>query len=285
MPRIAYVNGSFVPLEDAKISILDRGFLFADGIYEVAAVLDGLLVDYDAHAARLQRSCNEIKLNIPVDAETLLRLHHELREKNELTEGLIYLQVTRGAAERDFAFPDAASVPSSLVMFTKNITIRHASSAKTGIKVVTVPDLRWQRRDIKSIALLAQVLAKQTAAENGAGEAWMLEDGHITEGSSSTAFIITKNGTLITRQLSNAVLPSCTRKAVLALARESQITVEERPFTLQEAYNAAEAFICSATALVMPVVQINDTPIGTAKPGALTLRLRELYLDFAVKPV
>lgn len=281
MPRIAYVNGSFLPLEEAKISVLDRGFLFADGIYEVTAVLDGKLVDYDGHAARLQRSCGEIELAIPVGQEELLQLHHELRERNGLTEGLIYLQVTRGAAERDFGFPDPALVPSSLVMFTKEVPIRASKTAETGIGVVTVPDIRWARRDIKSVALLGQVLAKQAAVRAGCGEAWMFEEGTITEGSSSTAFIVTKDGRIITRQLSRAILPGCTRKALLAIAKETQIIVEERPFTLKEAQDAAEAFISSASAFVMPVVSIDGKPVGDGKPGALTRRLRELYLAFA----
>jgi len=279
MSRIAYVNGEFLPLEAAKISILDRGFIFADGIYEVTAVLDGRLVDYDNHIARLWRSLGEIKLACPVDAARLLELHRSLIERNRLTEGSIYLQVTRGVAERDFPFPK--DVPSSLVMFTQIKSLIDPPAAKTGIKVLSLPDLRWSRRDIKSVALLAQVLAKQAAAEVGCQEAWMLDGDKITEGGSSTAFIVNKDRHLITRPLSRAILPGITRKAVLALAEQEDLRLEERPFSLEEAYGAEEAFISSATSFVMPVVEIDRRPIGTGRPGPLAARLRELYLEKA----
>ncbi|MGY3426782.1 D-amino acid aminotransferase [Bradyrhizobium sp. F1.13.4] len=252
MDPIAYVNGSFVPLSDAKISVLDRGFLFADGIYEVSAVLDGKLVDNASHLARLERSVGEIQLKLPETVERITELQKELIARNKVENGLVYLQVTRGADKgRDFAFPKG-DVKSSLVMFTSEKDIINAASAKSGINVITVPDIRWERRDIKSVALLAQVLAKQAAAEAGAGEAWMLEDGYVTEGGSSSAFILTKDDVIVTRKNSNAILPGCTRKAVVALAEERQLRVEERSFTVAEALAAKEAFATSASLFVQP---------------------------------
>ena len=232
LDQIAYVNGSFVPMADAKVSILDRGFLFADGIYEVAAVLDGRLIDNASHLARLQRSVGEIALKLPETPERIQEIQMELIARNQLVNGMVYLEVTRGAdSGRDFAFPKNAVKP-TLVMFTSVKDIINAPSARSGIAVITVPDIRWERRDIKSVALLAQVLAKQAAAEAGAGEAWMIEDGRVTEGGSSSAFILTQDDVLVTRHNSSAILPGCTRKAVVALAEERQLRVEERPFTV-----------------------------------------------------
>lgn len=279
MDRIAYVNGDFVPLAEARISPLDRGFLFADGIYEVSAVLDGKLVDNDSHLARLKRSVGEIALDLPVTLEELVELERELVRRNRLTEGVVYMQVTRGVADRDFTFPKDAKP--TLFMFTQEKNILASKAAETGIRVKSVPDLRWARRDIKSVALLAQVLAKQAAAEAGCQEAWMVQDGFITEGGSSSAFIITANDVVVTRPNSTAVLPGCTRRALLALAAEGTITVEERLFTLDEALAAKEAFIASASSFVQAVVAIDDKPIGTGTPGPLTKRLRELYIAFA----
>ena len=256
MDQIAYVNGSFVPLTEAKVSILDRGFLFADGIYEVSAVLDGKLVDNASHLARLERSVGEIALALPETLARILEIQRELIARNQLVHGLVYMEVTRGADNgRDFAFPKG--VKPTLVMFTSVKDIINAPSAKTGIGVITVPDIRWARRDIKSVALLAQVLAKQAAAEAGAGEAWMIEDGKVTEGGSSSAFILTQDDVLVTRQNSSAILPGCTRKAVVALAEERQLRVEERPFTIDEALSAKEAFITSASSFVQSVVSID----------------------------
>jgi D-alanine transaminase len=278
LDQIAYVNGSFVPIADAKVSILDRGFLFADGIYEVAAVLDGKLVDNASHLARLKRSVGEISLELPETLERIVEIQKELIARNHLVNGMVYLEVTRGADKgRDFAFPKG--VKPTLIMFTTVKDIVNAPSAKTGIGVITVPDLRWTRRDIKSVALLAQVLAKQAAAEAGAGEAWMIEDGKVTEGGSSSAFILTKDDVLVTRQ--NGILPGCTRKAVVALAEERQLRVEERAFTVEEALAAKEAFITSATLFVQPVVSIDGTQVAGGKPGPMTNRLREIYVDFA----
>lgn len=279
MSRIVYVNGSFVPYEDAKIPIMDRGFLFGDGIYEVAAVLSSRLVDNEAHLARLARCLAEIRIPNPHTAAEWTRLEEELVRRNGLVEGLVYMEVTRGVAERDFAFPK--DVKPTVVMFTQPKSILRSPAAETGVAVVTVPDLRWRRRDIKSVSLLAQVLAKQAAAEAGVAEAWMVEGGHVTEGSSSTAFIITKEGRIVTRPLSNAILPGITRHSVMRLAAESGLKVEERLFTVEEAHDAAEAFLTSASSFVTPVVKIDDKPVGNGKPGPLTRRLRELYLEMA----
>ena len=280
MDSIAYVNGSFVPLSDAKVSILDRGFLFADGIYEVAAVLDGRLVDNASHLARLKRSVGEIALELPESLERIEEIEKELVARNKLESGLVYIEVTRGAdTGRDFAFPKG--VKPTLIMFVTVKDIINAPSAKSGIAVITVPDIRWERRDIKSVALLAQVLAKQAAAAAGAGEAWMIEDGKVTEGGSSSAFIVTQDDVLVTRQNGSEILPGCTRKAVVRLAEERQLHVEERAFTVTEALAAKEAFITSASSFVQPVVSIDGKPVGNGKPGAMASRLREIYIDFA----
>jgi D-alanine transaminase len=281
MSRIAYVNGSFVPFEEARVPITDRGFLFADGIYEVSAVLNGALVDNEAHLARLDRSLREIGIANPYSAAEWTRLEEELVRRNGLNEGLVYMQVTRGAAERDFAFPK--EVKPTVVMFTQVKTITRSPAAETGVAVITVPDLRWKRRDIKSVALLAQVLAKQAAAEAGVFEAWMVEDGYVTEGGSSTAFII-KGGRIVTRPLSNAILPGITRVSVMRLAREQGLTLEERLFTVEEALAADEAFLTSASSFVMPVVTIDGKPVATGKPGPLVRKLRALYMEAATAP-
>lgn len=280
MTRIAYVNGDFVPLEEAKISVLDRGFLFADGVYEVTAVIDGKLVDNAAHLRRLERSLGEIEMGHPVPLDTLTELQLELARRNNLTEGGIYLQITRGAAERDFAYPKDAHP--SLVMFTQARELINDPRAKTGVSVITTPDLRWKRRDIKSVAMLAQTIAKQEAAKVGASEAVMVEDGVVTEGSSSTVWIV-KDGTLITRQLSNAVLPGVTRLSVLALCEELGLKVEERTYSVEEFYEADEAFITAATTLVMPVVKVDDRVMTNGAPGEVASRLRSLYIDNARK--
>jgi D-alanine transaminase len=280
LDKIAYVNGAFVPHSEAKVSIFDRGFLFADGIYEVAAVLEGKLVDNASHLARLERSVGEIALKLPVTTAKIQEIQKELVARNNVANGLVYLEVTRGAdTGRDFPFPKG--VEPTLILFTSEKDIVNAASAKTGIGVITVPDIRWARRDIKSVALLAQVLAKQTAAEAGAGEAWMIEDGKVTEGGSSSAFILTQDDILVTRQNGSEILPGCTRKAVVKLAEERQLRVEERAFSVEEALAAKEAFITSASAFVQAVVTIDGKKVAGGKPGPMTDRLREIYIDFA----
>lgn len=282
MPTLAYVNGDIRPIAEASVSVLDRGFLFGDGIYEVAAVLDGQMVDLNPHMARLERSMGEIGITPPMDRAALKTAMEELIAAEGLTEGFIYQQITRGAdAKRDFPFPDAAKVPSTLVMFCQELALRDNPKAKTGGTAITIPEIRWARRDIKSTSLLAQVLGKQAAVEAGAAEGWMIEDGYITEGTSSAACIVTQDGTLVTRPVSNDVLDSITRRAVLVLCEETQVKVEERLFTADEAYAAKEAFTASASALVMPIVEIDGHKIGDGTPGALSTRLREIYLDLA----
>lgn len=278
MSRTVYVNGAYLPEEQATISVFDRGFIFGDGVYEATCVIDSTLIDVRAHLARLQRSCAEIDLALPWSPDDLIAIHQELIRRNDLTEGSIYLQVTRGAADRDFAFPKDTAP--TLVLFTQQRNLLNAPAARTGIKVVTTPDLRWARRDIKSVNLLASVLAKQEAARQGAQEAWMLEGDTVTEGGSSTAWIV-KDRTLISRPLSEKVLPGVTRAAVLAFLQESGFTFDQRTFTLDEALNANEAFITSATNLVMPVVAINQQTIGAGTPGPAAIRLRELYIAHA----
>ncbi|VIO68370.1 D-amino-acid transaminase [Bradyrhizobium ivorense] len=281
MEKIAYVNGSYVPHSEAKVSVFDRGFLFADGIYEVAAVLDGKLIDNASHLARLERSVGEIKLKLPETLERIEEIQKELVKRNNLVNGMVYLEVTRGAdTGRDFAFPKADVKP-TLIMFTSEKDIINAPSAKAGINVITVPDIRWERRDIKSVALLAQVLAKQAAAEAGAGEAWMIEDGKVTEGGSSSAFIVTQDDVIVTRQNGNEILPGCTRKAVVKLAEERQLRIEERAFTVAEALAAKEAFTTSASVFVQGVVKIDGREVGNGKVGPMTARLREIYVEFA----
>lgn len=280
MEPIAYVNGAFVPLSEAKVSVLDRGFLFADGIYEVAAVLDGKLIDNASHLARLERSVGEISLDLPESLERIQEIQKELVRRNNLVSGLVYLEVTRGAdTGRDFAFPKG--VKPTLIMFTSVKEIIDAPSARTGVGVITVPDIRWARRDIKSVALLAQVLAKQAAAEAGAAEAWMIEDGKVTEGGSSSCFILTQDDVIVTRQNGSEILPGCTRKAVVMLAEERQLRLEERPFSVDEALAAKEAFITSASVFVQAVTSIDGKMVGNGKPGPMTSRLREIYVDFA----
>lgn len=277
MSRIVYVNGEFVAEENAMISVFDRGFLFADAVYEVSSVLQGKLIDNDAHIKRLHRSLGELNMAAPATDEEILRVQRALIERNNLQEGLIYLQVSRGAADRDFPFPSNAK--SSLVMFSQAKEIMDSPNAKSGIKVISIPDIRWKRRDIKTVGLLAQVLAKQAAIDAGVTDAWMVEDGYVTEGSSNNAFIVDADGKLITRHLGSEILPGITRASVLQMVESENIVFEERAFTLDEAKNATEAFITSASTFVWPVVEIDGTPIGDGKPGALAPRLREFYIS------
>lgn len=276
---IAYLNGAFLPLADARISPLDRGFLFADGIYEVAAVIDSKLIDSASHLARLQRSAAALGIALPMSLAEIEAVQKQLVARNALNEGLVYLQLTRGAdATRDFLpSPDAAP---TLFLFVQDKPILHVPAVTTGIAVATMPDLRWKRRDIKSTGLLAQAMAKQAARNAAAQEAWLVEDGFVTEGASSTAFIVTEEG-IVTRPYSQAVLAGCTGDALTALAVESGLAVIRRPFSVAEALAAKEAFITSASTLCQSVVTIDGQTIGTGTPGPVAMRLRALYIAFA----
>jgi D-alanine transaminase len=280
MSRTVYVNGQFLPEEDGKVSIFDRGFLFADGVYEVTPVINSKLADYDAHEQRLDRSLNELRMAWPCTKPELRAMHEQLIVRNELAEGIIYMQVTRGVADRQFNFPKDSK--STLVAFTQVMTLVDNPNARTGVKVVTTPDIRWLRRDIKTVMLLAPVLGKQEAYEKGASEAWMVEGGVVTEGTSSNAYIV-KDGKVITRELSNRILNGCTRRALKRLAEEIGITMEERAFTPDEAYAADEAFLTSASQFVMPITEIDGTRIGGGQPGPVARKLRELVLEEAQK--
>ena len=278
MERIAWLNGDYVPLAEAKISAQDRGFLFADGIYEFTAVLDGKLVDSEAHLARFARSAAGLDLMLPLSAAAIETIQRDLIARNGLDQGGIYFQLTGGPAERDFLAPSTAP---TLFMFTQAGDLLDRPAATTGIAVKTIDDPRWARRDIKSIMLLGQVLAKREAAAAGAQEAWLVEDGFVTEGASSSALIVTQDGTLVTRPNSQAILPGCTRKAVIAIAERDGITVEERLFTVAEALAAREAILTSASNFVLPVVTIDGRPIGGGTPGPIARRLRDLYIEAA----
>lgn len=281
MSRIVYVNGAYVPEEEAKVSVFDRAFLFGDAVYEVTAVLGGRLVDFDAHLARLDRSLKEIGLTHPMNHEGLREVHEELIALNKVGEGIVYLEISRGAAERDFAYPEDP-VP-TVVAFTQARVLVDNPDATTGVKVVTIPDLRWKRRDIKSTAMLAQTMGKQAAKLQGAYEAWMVEDGRVTEGTSSSAFIVDAEGILRTQPLGPHILPGVTRRAVLRLASQEDIRVEERPFSVEEAYRAREAFLTAASAFVLPIIEIDGHTIGDGRPGAISQAFRELYIEEARK--
>jgi D-alanine transaminase len=281
MSRTVYVNGSLVPEEDARISIFDRAFLFAEGVYEVTAVLDRRPLDLENHLARLDRSLAEMEIAPPLTHAELGALHAELIMLNEVYEGVVYLEITRGVADRDFLYPDGA-VP-TVVAFTQRRPLLDNPYAVSGIKVITLPDLRWKRRDIKSTALLAQTMGKQEAKRRGAYEAWMVENGCVTEGTSSTAFILDANGTIRTQPLGHHILPGVTRRAVLRLAQEKNLALEERPFSVAEAITAREAFISAASAFVLPVVEIDGNTIGDGKPGSTAQEFRRLYIEEARK--
>jgi len=276
MSRIVYVNGDYLPEEEAKVSIFDRAFLFGDAVYEVTAVLGGRLVDFDAHLARLDRSLAEIELPLPIPHAGLREIHDALIAENKVDEGIVYLQITRGAADRDFIYPE--QTPPTAVAFTQTRPLIDNPYAKTGIKIVTIPDIRWKRRDIKSTSMLGQAMGKQAARRQGAYEAWMVEDGFVTEGTSSSAFILDADGVLRTQPLGNHILPGVTRRAILRLASQENLRVEERPFTVEEAYRAREAFLTAASAFVLPVVEIDGHTIGDGVPGPVARAFREHYI-------
>ena len=279
MTRTVYVNGEYLPETEAKVSIFDRGFLMADGVYEVTSVLGGKLIDFAGHATRLERSLSELQIRKPMETEALLEVHRELVARNGIEDGMIYLQITRGApGDRDFAFPPEETEP-TVVLFTQSKPgLAESPVAKTGIKVISIPDIRWGRRDIKTVQLLYPSMGKMMAKAAGADDAWMVEEGAVTEGTSNNAYIV-KGSTIITRQLGNEILHGITRAAVLRFAQEAQMKVEERAFTIEEAQAADEACITSASTFVRPVVEIDGAQVGQGTPGPVALRLREIYLE------
>jgi D-alanine transaminase len=278
--RTVYVNGTWLPEDQATVSVFDRGFLMADGVYEVTTVIDGKLIDFPGHVARLERSLRELDMPSPATADDLLALHREIVARNGVTDGRVYLQVTRGnPGDRDFAFPDPATTAPTLVMFTQ-VTGRPEDSAdaQRGLKVLSIPDIRWARRDIKTTQLLYPSMGKMMAKRAGCDDAWLVEDGFVTEGTSNNTYIV-KGRKIVTRDLSHEILHGITRAAVMRYAAEAQMEVEERSFTLDEAKAADEAFVTSASAFVMPVVEIDGVRLGDGTPGLVARRLREIYLD------
>ena len=282
MSKIVYLDGRYLPESQARVSVFDRGFLLSDGAYEVVPVLRGQLIDVDPFLERFARSLDALSLEMPISPEACLEIIRTLIAKNALDEGGVYLQVTRGVAPRQFEFPQGLTPTCMAFTFEKNIL--HSPEAAEGVRVVTVEDIRWKRRDIKSIALLAQSLAKEEAVRQGAYEGWMVEDGFITEGTASSAYIV-RDSTIITRPLSGDILPGIRRRVILELAPRHGIPVEQRPFTPEEAYTADEAFLSSATTLIYPITEIDGHSIGDGQPGAITQRLRELYIAAALEEV
>ena len=281
--RTVYVNGEYLPENEAKISIFDRAFLMGDGVYEVTSVLGGKLIDFAGHSRRLERSLNELDMPHPAVMDDLLEIHRELVRVNEIEDGLVYLQITRGApGDRDFAYPDP-DTPPTVVLFTQNKPgLADSQASKDGIKIISIEDQRWGRRDIKTTQLLYPSMGKMMAKKAGCDDAWMVQDGFVTEGTSNNAYII-KGGKIITRALSNDILHGITRAAVLRFAEEAQMQVEERNFSMDEAVEADEAFVTSASAFVMPVVEIDGTKLGDGKPGRVAARLREIYIEESLK--
>jgi D-alanine transaminase len=279
MSRIVYVNGDYLPEAEARISVFDRGFLMADAVYEVTSVLDGKLIDFGGHCIRLARSLAELEMQNPHTEAEWLAIHRQLVARNEIIEGMVYLQVTRGnPGDRDFAYPSDDITP-TVVLFTQaKPGLADNPVAKTGWKVISIPDLRWERRDIKTVQLLYPSMGKMAAKKAGVDDSWFVQDGVVTEGTSNNAYIV-KGNRIITRGLSHDILQGITRAAVLRFATEAQMEVEERAFSIAEAQNADEAFVTSAAAFVMPVVEIDGAAIGTGKPGQVVARLREIYLD------
>ncbi len=282
MSRIAYVNGRYLPRAEAKVAVEDRGYQFADGVYEVCEVKGGRPVDERRHMARLDRSLKELRIARPMSPAALSVVLRETIRRNRVTDGIVYLQVTRGVAPRDFPFPGNGTRPSLVVTARNYDPARLEQQAAEGIAVVTVPDIRWQRVDIKTVALLPNVLAKQAARDQGAREAWLVDaQGRVTEGASSNAWIITRDGKLITRGLGQDILSGITRSVVIDLVRAQGLAFEERAFTVEEAYAAREAFVTSASQIVLPVVRIDGRPIGNGAPGLIASALRRDYHRYA----
>ena len=277
MSRIAYVNGRYVPHRAARVHVEDRGYQFADGVYEVCAVMGGRILDLEPHLDRLARSLNELSIAWPLSRAALVQVLDEVVRRNRVRNGMVYLQITRGVARRDHPFPKAAK-PALVITARAGSAAARTAQAEAGVRVVTLPDIRWARRDIKSVALLPNVLAKQTARAAGAFEAWMVDaDGFVTEGASTNAWIVDADGNLVTRDLGHAILAGITRQVLVALAAEAKLNLVERKFSVAEAKAAREAFLTSTTAFVAPVVQIDDRVIGNGRPGSIAQRLGELY--------
>lgn len=278
MSRIAYVNGQYVPHISAAVHIEDRGYQFSDGVYEVIAIHKGKLIDMDGHMVRLTRSLNELEMAWPVTPRALEIIIRQVIRLNRINDGIVYMQITRGVAPRNHAFPD--HLDSALVITAKRFPTFSFDASNKGVDVITTPEIRWQRRDIKTVSLLGNCLAKEKAVRAGAFEAWFVEDdGMITEGTSSNAWIVTSEGQLVTRDTSNSILNGITRLSILELARQQGVEFVERAFSLDEAKTAKEAFVSSTTSFVKPVVHIDDAPVGDGKVGPLTTKLLVYYGD------
>lgn len=279
--RTVFLNGQYLPENEAQVSIFDRGFLFADSVYEVISVLAGKLVDFDAHVVRLHRSMAELKMAHAPDRETVLTVCRELVARNDLVEGVVYLQITRGnPGDRDFLFPPAGTQP-TIAAFTQSMALIDRPQATTGLSIVTLPDRRWGMATVKTTQLLYASLMKEEAKSQGADDAWLVRDGFVTEGTSQNAHIVTQDGVLITHPLDSSILHGITQASVLELARQGAVKVETRAFTVDEARNAAEALVTAASAFVLPVSRIDGVQIGDGKAGPITLKLREIYIEFA----
>ncbi|HEY8268115.1 MAG TPA: D-amino-acid transaminase [Xanthobacteraceae bacterium] len=282
MFRFAYVNGRYVPYASAQVHVEDRGYQFSDGVYEVCEVRDGGLVDERRHLDRLDRSLSELRIALPIARAALGVVLRETVRRNRVRDGLIYLQVTRGVARRDHGFPPPGTRPSLVVTARPLDRIKQSALAETGIAVLTVPDDRWSRVDIKSVSLLPNVLARQAAHDAGAREAWLVDaDGFVSEGASTNAWIVTQAGRVVTRPAEFGILRGITRTVVLEVAAKQGLTVEERPFTVAEAHLAREAFATAATQLVMPIVMIDGKPVGDGKPGPVARGLRSSFHELA----
>jgi len=280
MKKTVFLNGEYMMEDEAKVSIFDRGFIFADGIYEVVPVFDSTILDKKYFFERLKYSLTELSIDITQDENEISTIINTLIEKNNIQEGGVYMQITRGVAERNFSFPKNIEPTFMAFAFEKNII--NNPYAKTGVNIVTVEDIRWKRRDIKSISLLGQCIAKNEASKKEAFEGWMVEDGYITEGTSSSAYIV-KDGIIITRGLSNEILPGIRRRILLEIIQQNNMPIEERAFTVKEALNADEAFLSSATTFILPIINIDGKNISDAKPGRIYKRLRELYIESTLK--
>jgi D-alanine transaminase len=280
MSRIAYVNGRYQPHKTAAVHIEDRGYQFADGIYEVVPVQRGKLIDEDLHLDRMEFSLGELEIARPMERRALKLVLREILRRNGIDRGILYMQVTRGVAPRDHKFPMMARP--ALVITAKRLKPVPAKYLEEGVGVITLPDLRWKRCDIKTIALLPNVLGKQRATEEGAYEAWQIDpEGNVTEGTSTNAWIVTKDRKIVTRPLGHEILPGVTRKALLELLQSTDFTLEERSFTLEEALAAAEAFLTSSSVYLLPITSIDGKKVANGKPGDFSKRLRQLYLDHA----